>query len=643
MFRSGATMTNVKRALLSFLILSLFTSSMFARQQSDPTNALSDFILARLAMEEGDMPRALALMDRVVASEPTNSILQYERVLMLVDASKLDRAEEELRTLVQAAPDFYDARKLLGRLLLDRAAGNREKLNEALVHLREAFNLSPHDTQSGMMIVQILVGTSRYAEADEVLAQLAERAPDNRAINYHYAQVLTKLGKTAQAREHLERVVAADPTFGPAVFQLMEAYQKENQWEKAANLLQPLIEEQPTSTELKRQQAFFYLRAGDGENARNRYEEVLAAEPADDRSRYLLAEALSDLGRFAEADAIYSKLLSAKSNELDVLISYGLSQINQQKYEEAAPLFRRVLDHPNLPNNLYAMAATQLASVEFQRGEMAAAAEWAQKALEKSERQNLQAVSVLLDVARKQRNYERALIVIDHALRNDGSNAYLLNRRVEFLLRSGEDAKAKPIADAEVKRGKREALGIAEAYASTGRHGEALAILEKQKQGDVDIDILFQIGSVNERAGKIDEAEKAFLDLLVKKPDHAPTLNYLGYMWADRGVNLDRAAKMLTDAVAQEPRNGAFVDSLGWVYFRLGKLELAQKYLTDASQLLPRDPTVQEHLGDLFMKMGDFDRALEIYRKALALDPDPKDEVKLKAKIADLEKRTASR
>jgi tetratricopeptide (TPR) repeat protein len=127
--------------------------------------------------------------------------------------------------------------------------------------------------------------------------------------------------------------------------------------------------------------------------------------------------------------------------------------------------------------------------------------------------------------------------------------------------------------------------------------------------------------------------------VLDKNADHAPTLNYLGYMWAESGVNLEKAHEMLTRAVGQEPNNGAYVDSLGWVYFRLGQLDLAEKYLVDATKLLPRDATVYEHLGDVLAARGDLDRALKVYRTALDLDPDSKDVDKIRGKIAELERK----
>ena len=122
-------------------------------------------------------------------------------------------------------------------------------------------------------------------------------------------------------------------------------------------------------------------------------------------------------------------------------------------------------------------------------------------------------------------------------------------------------------------------------------------------------------------------------------PEHSPTLIFLGYMWAESGVNLEKAHEMLTRAVGQEPNNGAYVDSLGWVYFRLGKLDLAEKYLSDAVKLMPRDATVHEHLGDVLAARGNRAKALESYRTALDLDPEGKDVAKIRSKIAELERK----
>jgi tetratricopeptide (TPR) repeat protein len=221
------------------------------------------------------------------------------------------------------------------------------------------------------------------------------------------------------------------------------------------------------------------------------------------------------------------------------------------------------------------------------------------------------------------------------------SDPYVNARYVEMLLRAGDKTRANEAAATQAKFGPKNAIATAEALVSLQDYPGALTLLKQQAEAKPDdLDLAFELGSVYERSGDRANAEKTFAAILQKQPENAAALNYLGYMWAESGENLDRAAEMLTKAVNQEPRNGAYIDSLGWVYFRQGKLDLAEKYLLDATHLLPHDATVQEHLGDVFAKRGDLMRALTTYRHALTLEPEQKDEAKIRSKIAELERQS---
>ena len=113
--------------------------------------------------------------------------------------------------------------------------------------------------------------------------------------------------------------------------------------------------------------------------------------------------------------------------------------------------------------------------------------------------------------------------------------------------------------------------------------------------------------------------------MLAANPQSAVTLNYLGYMNADRGVQLEDSLNYIKQAVSLEPTNGAYLDSLGWAYFKLGKYDLAEETLTKASLHMSSDPTVQDHLGDLYQKTGrlklaaaHWERAVEEWNKTVS-------------------------
>ncbi len=628
-------MKMTKTCLLLAAMLSLTAA---AAAQEFPTEP-HEFLLAKLAAEEGRYDEALTRIDRVISKTPGDPILLYERAMILIDSGRIDRAESELRAVLKNNPDFYDANRVLGRVLLDRSGSDRSKVEEALKYLQAAYKTNPDDLSTGIAATQILRSLDRAAEAERILAAMVERSPDQRALNFNYAQVLTTVGRGEESKKYLERTVAIDPTFSPAVMQLLDIYQQENQWLKAAEILQPLVAENPMRIELQRQQAYFYLRAGDARGARDRFRALVAADPNDARSQFYLAEALNDLEEYAEAEAIYRKLIAADATDVDYVASFGLSLTGQKKWDEATQTFTRLLGMKGLPENLSALARTQLAYIDVQKGNYGAAVETAKAIFVFNNRPNAQAINIALDALKKEKKFAEGVALLVPLAEKFPADPFVNARYVEWLLRVNQPEKARTHAAAQLKAGSRNAVATSEAYVQVSDYPAAIAMLKSAiaaKQDDLDLQ--FQLGSLYERSGDRKAAEAAFLKVLEKNPDHAQSLNYLGYMWAESSVNLDRALEMLTRAVGQEPQNGAYVDSLGWVYFRQGKLDLAEKYLTDATRLLPRDATVHEHLGDVLAKRGDMQRALQLYRTAVDLDPESKDVDKLRSKIAEIER-----
>jgi tetratricopeptide (TPR) repeat protein len=143
--------------------------------------------------------------------------------------------------------------------------------------------------------------------------------------------------------------------------------------------------------------------------------------------------------------------------------------------------------------------------------------------------------------------------------------------------------------------------------------------------------LMFALGSAQERHGLFEDAVNTFQELISLDPKHGPALNYLGYMLADKGIQLNYALELLERAVAISPDNGAFLDSYAWVQYKLGKLDLALSELKKAVGLMGNDATIYEHLGDVYKAMGNASEAESNYRRSLEINPDnPAVEEKLK-------------
>ncbi|MEZ5824146.1 MAG: tetratricopeptide repeat protein [Geminicoccaceae bacterium] len=143
--------------------------------------------------------------------------------------------------------------------------------------------------------------------------------------------------------------------------------------------------------------------------------------------------------------------------------------------------------------------------------------------------------------------------------------------------------------------------------------------------------LLYARGITYERTDRFELAEADFLQALDLEPEQPFVLNYLGYSWVDKGLNLDRATGMLHRAVELRPEDGFIVDSLGWANFRLGNYEESVENLERAVELQPDDPVINDHLGDAYWRVGRLREARFQWERALIFDPD----ADVAAKIGD--------
>ena len=175
------------------------------------------------------------------------------------------------------------------------------------------------------------------------------------------------------------------------------------------------------------------------------------------------------------------------------------------------------------------------------------------------------------------------------------------------------------------------AYGEQKDYKSSLKHFIAAEVIAKATEPRLlDRDFFFQVGACYERTGDYARAEEYFEKCLKLAPDWPEALNYLGYMWADRGENLDRAREMLEKAVKAEPKNGAFLDSLAWVLFKQKHFAEALKYALQSVDTTEKpDPTLFDHLGDIYAGLGNMEKARDAWRKSLELEPNEKVKSKL--------------
>ena len=172
------------------------------------------------------------------------------------------------------------------------------------------------------------------------------------------------------------------------------------------------------------------------------------------------------------------------------------------------------------------------------------------------------------------------------------------------------------------------------------RSGAILLLEQVAKDSPKDTDTLFTLADVYADAGRGSDAERLLRQIVSAEPMNASALNYLGYLLAVRGEQLDEAIQFVQRALKEEPNNGAYLDSLGWAYFRRGNLDEAEKYLVAAVKQMPDNSEIQEHLGDLLARRGRYDEAVAAWTRALSGDGQDVDRGAIEKKISSARGKT---
>ncbi len=181
-------------------------------------------------------------------------------------------------------------------------------------------------------------------------------------------------------------------------------------------------------------------------------------------------------------------------------------------------------------------------------------------------------------------------------------------------------------------------IQLADLLQSLGRDGEAEATLTDvikadESEGYYDWRIYFARGAARERLRRWPPAESDLKTALGLKPDSATILNYLGYSWIDRGINLDEGLALIEKAVRLSPRSGSITDSLGWAHYKLSNYDRAIFYLERATELDPQNAEILDHLGDAYWQVGRYLEAGYQWERALTFSGDAQQADRIQKKL----------
>ena len=614
------------------------------------------------------LSKALEEYKLAMQNDPTSPFLSAELADLYARTDRIRDAVLEAEDVLRRDPNNLEARKLLGRIylrVLGNASGGRAQsdvLGRAIEQFEKITELAPKDVESKITLGRLYHANSDYTKGEAVLKQALALQPESEEALTRLALLYSDTGQLNAAVELLQKVTGKNPT--PRLFAaLASAYEQGRDYENAVKAYRRALEMDKDNLD--------YLR-GLGQNLlfNEQYEEALvpykqvAAADAQDGSAFLrLGQIYRQLHKYDLALENLKKAESLVPDSLEAPYNLALLEETEGRPEAAISILKGLLERTARGGAQYtprekanrAIFQERL-GILYRSNENYAAAEEAFRQMMDSDQENaVRGASQLIDTLRQQKEFSRALAEADAALQRFPDDRGLKMLRAQVLGDSSrvEEANQALKALLEDKAEDREVLlAMAQVNERAKRYAQAeqavAAAARYASRKDEKEFVYFLWGSILERQKKYDAAEEQFKLALAANPNSAMTLNYFGYMLADRGLRLEEARKYIEAALDHDPNNGAYLDSMGWVYYQLNRLDQAEQYLLRAIQRVPHDATILDHLGDVYFKTGRLHDASLQWQKALgeaqrpsSSDTDPQDIARIQKKLDDVKVRLA--
>jgi len=463
------------------------------------------------------------------------------------------------------------------------------KHSRAIEAAREAVNRAPDELTYRRNLADIYAAAFEFDAAAQQFEEVIKRDSSQVDAWYNLAR-LNQGRRPLKALEVYERIVER---FGPewdVLLQIADLYNKMEKYDRAAGALRQMLQLDPSNKELKKTLAQTYANGSQFDSALAVYSELRELHPDDIEVQAECAGVYLARGEYARAAREFDAILGGDSVSADVKVHIGELYFQRMgKDSTIAPVTRSIFEriakgHPDDWRPFWFLGAIgsmtrddSLTVRSFRR--VTELASW-----------NPDAWVYLSSVFLGQNKFDEVVRILEAAVKVLPDDF-----RVNFF------------------------LGIS--YSRLNRNIDAARVLERARElNPKDVDAIAQLALVYDTMKRFGDSDGLYEEALRLDPSNHLVLNNYAYSLAERNVNLERALEMSRKAVDAQPDNASYLDTIGWIYFRLGRYTEAETYVKKAISKGEANAVVYEHLGDIYYRLNQTDLAIEHWNMALKLD-----------------------
>jgi tetratricopeptide (TPR) repeat protein len=544
--------------------------------------AMEQFINGTIAEIKGDYATAISYYLQASKLDPKAGVF-YALAKNSFNLNKLSQALEYSKKALA-----FDSSRIDYFELLSEIYSSAQQTDSAAFILSKIIKMDSTNVDAYYRLARIYEA-KRPANAISIYQEITNIIGPDWDVLMRVAELQANLGNYKEAASSIEQILTIDPDNEGLKKLLSEYFQRAKLYDEALKVINDVLIVNPDDLDAHDRKAQIYLSENKWDTASIEYSYILKQSnvPVDLKIKIgatYFEQSIKDSALAPIAKKFFITIDRDTAN-WQVKMYLGAIALNEKNDSEAVGYFK---------------AATQLAS-------------W-----------NVEAWVRLGGIYFDNRKYDEAVKVLSQAI-----TSFPEDFRVNLILglsfsqlNMNDEAKIKLKKAVELNPKDITALS---AYGYTlsqlKENDEAVIYLKKALSiTPEDINLLGTIGLIYDGQQKWSECDSVYEKALLIDSSNALLNNNFAYSLSERGIKLDLALKMAKIAITAEPNNSAYLDTIGWIYFKSGLLDTALGYVNKALKAGGEKPDILEHLGDIQFKMGNKDKALETWEKALNLD-----------------------
>lgn len=524
-------------------------------------------------------------------------------------SARMDQAAQSPPAQGQSSESYY----FYATAQLEKKKGG---LDRAIVQMRKAIDADPGSIFLRYELAMLHLLQRDQESALRVLEGILEKDADHVESLMMVGRINQSLDRMAAAQQAYERVVTVDPDREDVYVLLGKLYTDEDQSDKALKTYQRMVERFPGAYLGYFFTGRIYMEKGDLAAAEEKFLHTIELAPELEEPHYELLKIYDKQNLPAKKLAVYEDMLKKNPDNTEILMDLALFHQKSGNPDKADAIFQDLGRRSQTDRTLIPQIARKFLEQEAYDDAMILLDGMLRGAPENPDLNYLSgiaadgkgekelAVAHMRKIGPDSRFYQNAVVHIAFIFQEAG--------KIPDAIALLKEAISNVSPDAELL------LYLGSFYEETENYAEAEAAFLQGLAVDANnIKIRFRLGVLYDKQGNRESCIAEMKKVVAVDPKHANALNYLGYTYAEMGIELDQAEAFILRALEIQPDDGYITDSLGWVYYKKGLYEQAVTVLEKAASLVPDDPTILEHLGDAYLKMNNKIKAMELYKRSL--------------------------